>query len=84
MEYRIEFDEYNSNLLLFYNQNKLVYFMSLPPRENGCDILLNTNSIPGYNYNVDSIVIITTSSNRTVYYKGKEVATIKRKIHGYE
>ena len=78
MKYRIEFDKDNANLLLFYDQNRLSYFTSLPPRENGCDILSNINSIPGYNYNVDSIVIMTTSSSRTAYYKGREVAKTNR------
>src|ERR1035437_7750308 len=78
---RIEFK--HRNAINFYNlKGDLVYFLSLPPSNEGCDIITLT-PINGYIFNFDGLVILTTYDNRELYYKGELLAQSESRYESF-
>lgn len=81
MEYKIEFDKRNSNVINFYKNEKLYYFLVCPPIEKGCDILnFNSKIDGGYLYDFKGMILTTTVEDRKLYYNGDLIAETKRGI----
>ena len=81
MKNKFKFDENNKNLLLVYDDKRIIYFVSCPPIKDGCDIINFTGEVNNrYHYNFDGLVLITTNYERTLYYKGNVIATTIKNI----
>lgn len=79
--YRIKFDDKNSNAIHIYENNKLMHMIACPSIEKGCDIIDFSRSInKKYTHNFDGLILITTKNDRKLYYKGDLIAETKRKI----
>jgi hypothetical protein len=71
----IEFNKNNKNFLIL-SDNKRDYFIAIPPGKNRCDYITFEKSDSGYNYNMDSIIIITSEKTRSVFYRGELMTSI--------
>lgn len=79
MEYEIKFDRKNSNTIIIKQDNKIINIICCPPIEKGCDIIdFNKKLNDGYTFNFDGLILITTITERSIYYKGDLIDTIKR------
>jgi hypothetical protein len=75
----IKFDKDNSNVILFIKDGKRINSIACPPIKEGCDIInLSGNIYNGYNFNNDSLILITTEIDRKLYHRGILIAEIKR------
>jgi len=69
--YDIKFDKKNPNKIIIKKDGKLVRYIAIPPSKLGCDIIDFSGELhKGYNYNVDSIVIINKPLGKLMYQKG--------------
>lgn len=79
MDYEIKFDKDNSNAIHIFKNNKLYNMIACPPIEKGCDIINFSNKLSeGYTYNFDGLILITTKTDRKIYYKGDLITETKR------
>lgn len=79
MNYEFKFDKNNSNAIHIYKNNKLYNMISCPPIEKGCDIInFNDKLSEGYTYNFEGLILITTKTDRKIFYKGDLIAETKR------
>jgi hypothetical protein len=79
MDYEIKFDRDNSNGIIIKQNNKLVTEIACPSIEKGCDVIdFNKSLIQGYNFDFDGLILITTSTDRKIYYKGDLIDTINK------
>lgn len=80
MDYKFEFDKYNSNSLRVFKAGKLYHVIACPPTEKGCDIINFSNKLrKGYTFDFDGLIVMTTKDSRKLYYKGDLVAETKLK-----
>ena len=69
MDYKIQFDEENNNLIKIYKDGKLYNSIACPPCENGCDVIrFNAKMSDGYTYNFSGLILITTNRKRKLSY----------------
>jgi hypothetical protein len=79
MDYDIVFFKDNSNAIEIFLNGKSIYVLVLPPTDKGCDIINFSDTLcKGYTYDFDGLILITTKSDRKIYYKGDLVAETKR------
>lgn len=76
----IVFDNSNSNVILFKKDGKRIYSIACPPIKKGCDVINLTEDLcKGYKFNTDSFILITSETERKLYYKGDLITETKRK-----
>lgn len=75
----IKFDKDNSNIILFLKDGRRINSIACPPIKEGCDIInLSDKIYKGYNFNNDSLILITTEIERKLYHKGILIAETNR------
>jgi hypothetical protein len=64
----------NKNTLIIskkVNNKEILSYIAIPKGMNRTDIITDKALINGYNYNVDSIIIISDNNNRKIYYNNQ-------------
>jgi len=81
MDYEIKFDINNSNTIHIFKNGKWINSIACPQIDNGCDIINFSDKLyNGYTFNFDGLILITTKTDRKIYYKGDLIAKTKRKV----
>ena len=79
MDYEIKFDKNNGNAIHIFKDGTLHNMVACPPTEKGCDIINFSDKLSdGYTFNFDGLILITTKTDRKIYYKGDLIAETKR------
>lgn len=79
--YEIKFDKNNSNSIQIFKDGKLLNLIACPPIDKGCDIINFTDKLcSGYTFNFGGLILITTKTDRKIYYKGELIAETNRKF----
>lgn len=79
MIYKISFEKDNPNAIRIEKDGRLHYMIACPKIKFGCDIInFNEKLEPGYHYDFDGLILITTPCYRELYYKGEMIAKTKR------